>query len=211
MSFYQNLCCKSVVISVIKDLNFHISKEKAARISCENILAALYGSLKKTLFLVVSVNRVVDGIVKTTALLALYCHAGDEITYIDHIAELAELLAYLHTLEEILGLFVKKVEAVPGTLQAKVAAHDAHVVAHAFANFLDALGNQYLLLVGQGTLVVPCRNLLIEVVFIHMLQTVLGSSLGIYHSFDERVAGKTVATMQTGAGAFAQGIETVDA
>ena len=58
-------------------LSFHMSKEKAARISCENILAALYDSLKKTIFLVVSVNRVVDGIVKTTALLTFYCHAGD--------------------------------------------------------------------------------------------------------------------------------------
>ena len=46
MSFYQNLCCKSVVIYVIKNLNFPVGKEKAARISCENILAALYGSLK---------------------------------------------------------------------------------------------------------------------------------------------------------------------
>lgn len=51
MSFYQNLCCKSVVINVIKDLSFHISKEKTARISCENILAALYDSLKKLYFL----------------------------------------------------------------------------------------------------------------------------------------------------------------
>ncbi len=51
MSFYQNLCCKSVVINVIKGLSFHINKEKAARISCENILAALYGSLKKRYFL----------------------------------------------------------------------------------------------------------------------------------------------------------------
>ena len=32
-----------------------------------------------------------------------------------------------------------------------------------------------------------------------MLQTVLGSSLGIYHSLDERVAGKPVTAMQTGA------------
>lgn len=40
MSFYQNLCCKSVVIYVIKNLNFPVGKEKAARISCENILAA---------------------------------------------------------------------------------------------------------------------------------------------------------------------------
>lgn len=51
MSFYQNLCCKSVVINVIKNLNFPVGKEKAARISCENILAALYGSLKKLYFL----------------------------------------------------------------------------------------------------------------------------------------------------------------
>ena len=164
-----------------------------------------------SLFLVVSVNRVVDGVVKTTALLALDSHTGDEVTHIDHIAELAEILAYLYTLEEILGLFVKKVEAVPGTLQSEVAAHDANVVAHAFAHLLNALGNQYLLLVGHGTLVVPCRNLLIEIIFIYMLQTVLGSSLGIDHSFDERVAGKTVATMQTGARALAQGIEAVDA
>ena len=111
------------------------------------------------IFLVVSVNRVVDGVVETTALFTLDSHTGDEITHVDHVAELAELLAHLDTLEEILGLFVKKVEAVPGTLQAKVAAHDAHVVAHAFAHLLDALGNQYLLLVGQGTLVVPGRNL----------------------------------------------------
>ena len=58
-------------------------------------------------------NRVVDGVVKTTALLALDSHTGDEITHIDHIAELAEILAYLYTLEEVLGLFVKKVEAIP--------------------------------------------------------------------------------------------------
>ncbi len=57
MSFYQNLCCTKCahqchfIFSVIKDLNFPVGKEKAARISCENILAALYGSLKKLYFL----------------------------------------------------------------------------------------------------------------------------------------------------------------
>lgn len=40
-----------MVIYVIKNLNFLVGKEKAARISCENILAALYGSLKKLYFL----------------------------------------------------------------------------------------------------------------------------------------------------------------
>ncbi len=41
----------SFIFSVIKDLNFPVGKEKAARISFENILAALYGSLKKLYFL----------------------------------------------------------------------------------------------------------------------------------------------------------------
>ena len=55
-------------------------------------------------------NRIVDGIVETTALLALYRHAGDEITHVDHVAKLAELLAYFDTLEEVLGLLVQLVQ-----------------------------------------------------------------------------------------------------
>ena len=38
---------------------------------------------------------VVDGIVKTTALLTFYCHAGDKIAHVDHVAELAEILAQM--------------------------------------------------------------------------------------------------------------------
>ena len=144
-------------------------------------------------------NRVVDGIVETTALLAFYRHAGDEITHVDHVAELAEFLAYLYTLEEVFCLFVEKIEAVPCSLQTEVAAHDAYIVAHAFAHLFHALCNQHLLFVGQSTFIVPCWYLLIEVVFIYMLDAVLGSSLGINHSRDERVAGKTVPAMQTGA------------
>ncbi len=115
----------------------------------------------KTLFLVVSVNRIVDGVVETTALLALDSHAGDEITYVDHVAKLAKLLAHLHTLEEVLGLLIEQVETVPGTLQSEVASHDAHIVAHAFAHFLDALGDEHLLLVGHAyphrSIQAPCR------------------------------------------------------
>ena len=144
-------------------------------------------------------NRVVDGIVETTALLAFYRHAGDEITHVNHVAELAEFLAYLYTLEEIFCLFVEKVETVPCSLQTEVAAHDAYIVAHAFAHLFHALCNQHLLFVGQSTFIIPCWYLLIEVVLIYMFNTVLGSSLGINHSLDERVAGKTVTAMQTGA------------
>ena len=88
-------------------------KKARMQIASELFLCFFYSLF---IFLVVSMNRVVDGVVETTALLALYCHAGDEITHVDHVAELAELLAHLDTLEEIFGLFVKKVEAIPGTL-----------------------------------------------------------------------------------------------
>ena len=42
-----------------------------------------------SLFLVVGVDGIVDGVVETTALFALYRHAGDEITHVDHVAKLA--------------------------------------------------------------------------------------------------------------------------
>ena len=61
-------------------------------------------------------NRIVDGIVKTATFLALDGHTGDEVTYIDHVAQLAEILAYLHTLEEVFSLFIQQVETIPATL-----------------------------------------------------------------------------------------------
>ncbi len=42
-----------------------------------------------SLFLVVGVDGIVDGVVETTALFALYRHASDEITHVDHVAKLA--------------------------------------------------------------------------------------------------------------------------
>ena len=44
-----------------------------------------------------------------------------------------------------------------------------------------------------------------------MSQTVFGSRVGIDHRLDERVAGQSVAAVQTRAGTFADGIEAVDA
>ena len=56
-------------------------------------------------------NRIVDGIVKTATFLALDGHTGNEITNIDHVAQLAEILAYLHTLEEVFCLFIQRSQA----------------------------------------------------------------------------------------------------
>ena len=155
-------------------------------------------------------HRIVGGEVQSAALLALDGPAGDEIAHVDHVAQFADILRSLHALEQVLGLFVEHVQTVPGALQSEVGAHDAHIVRHNLVHLPDALGDQHLLLVGHRTLVVPFGHLVVEVVFIHMRQRVLGSRVGIYHGFDERVRGQTVAAVQTCARTFAEGIQAVD-
>ena len=74
-------------------------------------------SLQHTLFLVVGVDRIVDGVVESAALLTFEGPAGDEVAHIDHIAQLADILRGLDTLEKAFGLFIQHVETIPRTVQ----------------------------------------------------------------------------------------------
>ena len=146
---------------------------------------------------------------QSAALLALDGLSCDEVAHVNHVAQLADVAARLYALEELLGLLVEQVETVPRTLQAQVGAHDAHVVGHYLAHLLHALRDEHLLLVGHRALVVPLRHLLVEVVLVYVLQRVLGSSVGVHHSLDERVARQSVAAVQTRARALANGIQAL--
>ena len=75
------------------------------------------GNCATARLLVVSVLRIIHGVVQATALLALYGHAGDEVSSIDHVAELAEVTRDLHTFEQALRLLIEQVEAIPCTLE----------------------------------------------------------------------------------------------
>ena len=81
--------------------------------------------------------RIVDVVVQAAALLAFHCLTHDEVAYVDDVAQFAQLAAHDALLEELLGLLVQEVEAVPGTFKAQVGTHDAHVCAH---NLLHLLG-----------------------------------------------------------------------
>ena len=109
--------------------------------------------------LVVCVVGVVGGEVEAAALLALQGPTGNEVAYIDHVAELADVLRGLDTLEKALGLFVEHVETVPGTVQTQIAAHDTYIVRHDLVHLLHTLGDEYLLLVGHRALIVPTGHL----------------------------------------------------
>ncbi len=51
--------------------------------------------------------RVVDVVVQSSALLAFHCLTHDKITYVNHIAQLAQFAAYNALLEQFLCLFVQ--------------------------------------------------------------------------------------------------------
>ena len=149
------------------------------------------------LFLIVRVQWIIDGIVQTAALLAFDGHAGDEIPHVDHVAKLAEVTRDLHALEERLGLLIEQIEAVPCTLQTQVGAYDTYIVRHDLTHLFVGLGDEHVLLVGKSAFIVPCRHLVVEVIVVDMLNTVFGGSVGIDDGLDERVAGQSVATMQS--------------
>jgi len=138
-----------------------------------------------TNLLIVGVEGIVGGEVEAAALFAFEGPAGDEIADINHVAQLADVAAGLDTLEEALGLFVEHVETVPGTVQAQVAAYDAYVVGHDLVDLADGLGDEYFLLVGHRTLVVPFGDAVVPVVEVDVLQGVLGSGVGIDDGLDE--------------------------
>ena len=154
---------------------------------------------------------IVNGVVQSAAFLALQRLPRDEVTNVNHVPQFADVLRGLHTLEEVFRLFVEQVEAFPGTMKPKVAADDSHVGGHDLVHFLHVLRDEHLLFIRHRSLVVPFRDTFVEVVRIDDFQRVTGSGVGIDHGFDERIAGQTIASMQSGARTFAHRIEPLDA
>ena len=68
-------------------------------------------------FLFFLCRRIVDRVVQSATFLALHRLAGDEVTDVDHVTQLAQLFGRLATLEEAFRLFVQDVQAVPGAGQ----------------------------------------------------------------------------------------------
>ena len=115
-------------------------------------------------------HRIINSVVQSSTFFSLNCPSRNQITHVNHIAQLADIPACLHPLEEILRLLVEHIESVPCTFQSQVTSYDSHVVGHYLAHLLHALRNEHLLLVGECAIVVPLGHLLVEVIQINMLQ-----------------------------------------
>src|SRR5574344_898427 len=149
------------------------------------------------LFLVVSMYRIIDGVMQSATFFTFQCATGDEITDMNHIAEFADVTTGFYTFEESFSLLIEHIQTVPCTVQTQVTAHDAHIVGHNLSHFPYALSNQHLLLIGHRSLIIPFRYGLIIVILFCMFDGVFGSSIRIDYSLYQGVACQTVATVQT--------------
>ena len=71
--------------------------------------------------------RIVYRIVQSATFLALHGLAGNQVSYVNHVAQFAKLAGGLAALEQFFRLLVKNIQAVPCTGQAGVAADDAYI------------------------------------------------------------------------------------
>lgn len=147
---------------------------------------------------------------ESAGLFALFGLAHDEIANVDDVAQLAYLARGLAALEELLGLLIEDVEAVPGAVEAQVGAHYADVCAHDLPYLLDTLGDEHHLLGVARSLVVPRRDIGAERVVVDHAAGVARRSVGIDDGLDQRVGRQAVAAVKAGARAFADGIQAAD-
>lgn len=155
--------------------------------------------------------RIVYRIVQSAAFLALHGLAGNQVSYVNHVAQFAKLAGGLAALEQFFRLLVKNIQAVPCAGQAGVAADDAYIGFHNLVHFLHALRNEHTLFVGDGALVVPFGDVFVEIITFQYAQRMLGGCIGINYRFNQRVGSQAVAAVKTGARAFADGIQAADA
>ena len=92
-------------------------------------------------------------------------------------------------------------------MQTQVAAYNTDVVGHNLVHLADTLRDEHFLLVGHRAFVVPFRHLVVPVVQIHMLQRILGGSVGIDDGLDKRIRRQTVTAVQSCTRALAQCIQ----
>jgi hypothetical protein len=106
---------------------------------------------------------IINSIVQAATLFALQRLTRDEVTDVNHIAQFAYILSRTDAFEEVFGLLVKEVETLPRPMETQVATHNTHVSRHNLPDLFLVLLDEHYLLVGHRSLVVPGRNLLVEV------------------------------------------------
>ena len=89
-------------------------------------------------------------------------HLDDEIRTCYQIAELRKWLGEDTAVVEVFRFTEDEIEAVEGTLQAQVAAHNAHIVPHNLLQLALGLRDEHHLLVEHHALGIPVGNFRVD-------------------------------------------------
>ena len=65
---------------------------------------------------------------QSAAFFAFHCLTHNQISYVDHITQFANLSGGYAAFEQAFSFFVNDIQSVPGTFQAKVAADNTYIV-----------------------------------------------------------------------------------
>ena len=109
---------------------------------------------------------VVYGVVQATAFLAFKSLSSDEIAYVNHVAQLADVFGWLDAFEQMLCLFIEEVEAFPCSVEAQVGADYSDVGRHDLSHFLYVLGYEHFLLIGHCALIIPFWHSVVEFILV---------------------------------------------
>ena len=80
---------------------------------------------------------------QSAAFFAFHCLTHNQISYVDHITQFANLSGGYAAFEQAFSFFVNDIQSVPGTFQTKVAADTTYLSTHNLVDFLHALRDQY--------------------------------------------------------------------
>ena len=92
--------------------------------------------------------------------------SSDEIAYVDHVAQLADVFGWLDAFEQMLCLFIEEVEAFPCSVEAQVGADYSDVGRHDLSHFLYVLGYEHFLLIGHCALIIPFWHSVVEFILV---------------------------------------------
>ena len=122
---------------------------------------------------------------QSAALFTLDGLTRNQITHINHVAQLANLARSYRTFEKAFGLFVKQVETVPCPFQAEIRTDNAHIRAHDLAHLFRALRDEHHFFREARSFVVPFRNMLFIRERIDNAQAMFRRRIGIDHRLDQ--------------------------
>ena len=127
--------------------------------------------------------RIVNRVMKPSALFSFHCLTSNQVTYINHVTELANLSGSLYTFKQAFCFFIENIQTVPCTHQTEVASYNTYIRLHNLIDFFHTLCNQNSFFVADSAFCIPFRNIFVEIVTVEYTKCVFSGRIRINNGF----------------------------